>query len=224
MALHPDAGHVAEHEADGSAGLYEHAGRDQLLHHHAGDGRAHRELRADGGALLLGLVDLLRGDAENPQRLETVLHVGEGVVVIRLGAFHVFDGDRAARQQVFLAVHDALVEDFAIARLAIRRDGVHHIGAGNVKQRISGAYFDAGIHQDARNRAVDLGDGLGGMVGIPIHGAGGVHGDLPISALHRHDLEVRHLVLRDGKQGRLNGRRPFGGLSLDFFQISAGDL
>ena len=149
--------------------------------------------------MFLGLVDLLRGDAKNFQRLKTVLHIGESIVVIGLGAFQVFEGDGPARQQVPLAVHDALVEDFAIARLAVGRHSVHHVGTGDVEQRISGVHLGSGVHQNARNRTVDLGDGLGGVIGVPIHGAGGVYGDLPVVALHRDHLEVRHLVRRNGE-------------------------
>ena len=85
VSLHPDGGDVADHEAGGLSGLNHLAGGDQLLHDHAGDGRADGELRIDGGALLFGLGDSFSGDAEDAQGLQGVLHVGPGVVEIGLG-------------------------------------------------------------------------------------------------------------------------------------------
>ena len=75
MALHPDGGNVADREADRGSGLDHQPRRNQLLHHHAGDRRAHGELSADGHALLFGCVDLLPGDPENLERLQAVLDV-----------------------------------------------------------------------------------------------------------------------------------------------------
>ena len=224
VPLHPDGSDVAEHEADRSAGLNQHAGRNQFLHHHAGDGRTHRQFGADGAALLLGLVDLLRGDAEDAQRLQAVLHVGKGVVVVRLGAFQVLNCDCPVVQQGSFAIHNSLVENFAIARFAVSRHGVHHIRAGDVEQRIARIHFCAGVHQNARDRAVDLGNGLRGMVGVPIHRAGGVDGDLPVAAFHRYHFEVRHLVRRYGKQRGLDRLRAGRGLALYFLQVPAGTL
>jgi len=103
MTLHPDRGNVADHETDGGAGLNQHAGRDQLLHHHPGNRRAYRQLRADGRALLFGLIDLLRRDAEDFERLKAGLDVGGGIVVVRLAALVVLDRNRAEVQELFLA-------------------------------------------------------------------------------------------------------------------------
>ena len=49
------------------AGLNHQAGRHQFLHHHAGDRRAHGQLRIDRHTLALRVVDLLLRDAEDLQ-------------------------------------------------------------------------------------------------------------------------------------------------------------
>ena len=160
------------------------------------------------------------GDAEDLERLQAVLDVGRGVVVIRLAALVILGRDRAAVQQLLHAVHDALGQDFAVARLAVGGNGVGHIGAGDIQQGIARGHARSGIHQDAGNRAVHLGDGLGGVVRVPIHRSGGANGDHPGGSPDRHDAQVRELVLGHRKQGwvrGLGGIRPARPVPSTFF-------
>ena len=126
-------------------------------------------------------------------------------------------------QQFLHAVHDALVEGFAVARFAVGGDGVGEIGTGDVEQRI--AFFDggAGIHQDARDGPVDLGDGLGGVVGIPIDRAGGVDGDGPRGLADHGGFEMTQLVRRERKHPGLY-RSGGLGFALLFLEQVAGRL
>ena len=86
---------------------------------------------------MLGLIDLLLGDAENLQRLQAVLDVGRGVVEIRLGGFQILLGDGAVFQQFLRAIQCALGELLPVARLPVGGDGVGDIRTGHVKQRIA---------------------------------------------------------------------------------------
>ena len=52
MSPYPDRRHIADGEARRHAGLNHQTRSHQFLHHHAGDGRPHRQLRIDGAALI----------------------------------------------------------------------------------------------------------------------------------------------------------------------------
>ena len=174
MSLHPHGGNVADLKTDRLAGFDQHAGRNQLLHDHAGNRRPYGQFGADRRALLLRLVDLLRRDAENAQRLQAVLDIGSGIVVVRYAAFVVLDGHHPVIQHLFHAVDDSLVELLAVAGLAIGRDGVGDVGTGDVEQRLVLLDGCADVHQNPRDRPVYLRDGLRGVILVPIHGAGSV--------------------------------------------------
>jgi len=89
VALHPDRAYFADEETGGLAGLNHESGGNQLLHHRAIDGRAHGELGIDRVALFLGVVDFALRDAEDFERLQAVLNVGHGVVVVGHGVFEI---------------------------------------------------------------------------------------------------------------------------------------
>ena len=99
-------------------------------------GRAHRQLRIDGRALMLRLVDFLLRDAENLQRLQVVLHFRRCVVVILLGGFQIFLRDHLVIQQILAAVEGLLGIIQAVARLLVGGDRAGDVGAGYVQQRL----------------------------------------------------------------------------------------
>ena len=65
MSPHPDRRNIADGETRRGAGLDHQTRRHQLLHHDSRDGRPHRQLRIDGDALILRLIDFLLRYAEN---------------------------------------------------------------------------------------------------------------------------------------------------------------
>jgi hypothetical protein len=174
-------------------------------------------------ALLLRLIDFLRGDAEDAQRLQAVLNVGGGVVVVRHAAFVILDGHHPVVQHFLHAVDDALVELLAVAGLAVRRDGVGHIGTGDVEQRLVLLDGRANIHQNPRDRPVHLGDGLGGVVLVPIHRAGGVDRHSPGGLRHLRYFQMGQLILWHGEKAGLHARLGRG-FAFVLFRLSTGQL
>ncbi len=116
-----------------------------------------------------------------------------------------------------------LVESLAVARLAVDGDGVGDIGAGYVQQRLVFLHRRTHVHQNARDGSVHLSDGLGGVVLVPIHRAGGVDRNHPRGLRHLRDLQMSRLIRRHGEKAG-GGVGLIGGLAFHLFQLSASHL
>ena len=192
----PDRPDVGDDEALRCARLQELADGDVLLDHQAADGRIDRRFkrrrRFEERAGVADAEDLQRRFGCDQVALR--LHLG-GLRLLQIGL-----RDGAVLVELLRTRRNLLRQLVRTLGLQVVGAELRIVGAGDVEHGLAALYGLARNNGDAADRPADLRDDRRGMEGVVSDRAGEAKGARQRRGLDGDNLDVRHLIRRDGEQ------------------------